>query len=100
VQACIGRHNFLPGELVQSLWSGYGEIRRLRLCDSDTVPQAGGLNTLIAKWIDPPLKAVHPRGWSTPRSHQRKLSSYQVEKTWYTDFAELCPAEAEVPNCF
>lgn len=99
MHSCIGRDTFLSDDLIQSLWSGYGEIRRLSLCDSKSVPESGESNTLIAKWIDPPEKAVHPRGWSTPLSHQRKLRSYQVEKTWYTEFAEYCVAEAAVPTC-
>jgi len=100
VTTCTGSHNFVAGELVQSLWSGYGEIRRLNLVgDAAAATEAEQSGTLIAKWIDPPSQADHPRGWSTPLSHQRKLTSYQVEKNWYSDFAGLVPADAAVPTC-
>ena len=97
VASCTGSADFVAGELVQSLWSGYGEIRRVNPGDGDAA--TGASASVIAKWIDPPVQAAHPRGWSTPRSHQRKLTSYEVEKIWYRDFAKLCPVDAQVPSC-
>jgi hypothetical protein len=62
------------GERVQSLWGGYGEIRRVRL---DGAPA-------IVKAVLPP-----PRG---DTSHQRKLRSYDVELAWYRRYAERSPS--------
>lgn len=77
-------------EAVQELWSGYGSIDRW-LCTS-----AKGSQTFILKRIEPPAVASHPRGWNTDASHQRKLRSYHVEKTWYQDWSHLCGEGAKV----
>ncbi|MBT1449653.1 phosphotransferase [Glaciecola sp. XM2] len=75
---------------VQSLWSGYGEIARYAL------PMKG--TTCIAKHIN--LKAVdeHPRGWNTQASHQRKVSSYYNEQTFYQSYAQATTADCRVPS--
>lgn len=70
---------------VQSLWSGYGEIVRIRLRGAD-VP------SVIVKHIAPPREAAHPVGWATDRSHQRKLRSYEVERHWYAQWSPGCDA--------
>jgi hypothetical protein len=57
-------------EVVQELWSGYGQILRLRL-DGDS--------QVVVKHIRMSATASHPRGWNSNLSHQRKLKSYQVE---------------------
>ena len=62
--------------MIQELWSGYGQILRLRL--------HGSLEqTVVAKYINLPDTANHPRGWNTNLSHQRKVRSYQVETHFY-----------------
>ncbi|MEM7201568.1 MAG: choline kinase [Planctomycetota bacterium] len=71
-------------ESVQTLWSGYGEIVRVQL-ENATVP------SVIVKWVAPPRRAEHPRGWSGHASHQRKLRSYAVEERFYRDW---CPVGA------
>lgn len=78
-------------EIVQSLWSNYGEIVRyfLPICQT----------TVIVKHICPPANQQHPRGWDTPRSHQRKLRSYQVESQFYRDYALRCDNHCKVPKC-
>ena len=45
-----GAHGVRLGERLQTLWSGYGEIRRLHL-DGAAVP------TIIAKRVQPPVTA-------------------------------------------
>ena len=62
-------------ELVQTLWSGYGEIRRCFLSNSH-------YKSVIIKHIKLPSVQYHPRGWNTNISHQRKLKSYQVKIAW------------------
>jgi hypothetical protein len=70
-------------ESIQSLWSGYGEIVRFRLLpDNDSV---------VVKFVSPPgHDSEHKYGWCGDVSHQRKLSSYQNELTWYQGAASLC----------
>ncbi len=84
IRALTGAAEIEIGECVQSLWSGYGEIVRIRLDG----------NPAIAKHISPPEEADHPRGWNSDRSHQRKLKSYAVENCFYRDHANACP-----PGC-
>ncbi len=77
---------------LQSLWSGYGELLRIGLANCETP-------SVILKRIKLPDTAWHPRGWNSPRSHQRKLSSYQIEAHWYQNYAYRCGPACFVPNC-
>jgi hypothetical protein len=77
---------------VQTLWSGYGEILRVRLTGCEHT-------TLVLKHVEPPTLAHHPRGWHTSRSHERKLRSYDVECTFYDEYARHAGADARVPEC-
>jgi hypothetical protein len=77
-------------ELLQSLWSEYGEIARY---DS---PKLG--KSVIVKHVSPPTKVHHPRGWHSDVGHQRKVHSYQVEAEFYQFFAERCDETCYVPQ--
>ncbi len=80
---------------LQSLWSGYGEIVRAEL----TSPiEVDGVTTrsVIVKHVEPPSARHHPRGWSTSRSHERKLRSYAVEMVFYQRFAPRCTGACRV----
>ncbi len=66
-------------ELIQSLWSGYGELNRVYL---DT-------GTVILKHIKFPNSTDHPYGWSSDFSHQRKIRSYEVEFNWYQNYNKV-----------
>ena len=77
-------------QTVQSLWSGYGDVSRYVSPRLDT--------TFIVKHISPPKEQVHPRGWNTQTSHQRKLHSYQVEANFYRGYASLCDDHCVVPK--
>jgi Ecdysteroid kinase-like family len=79
--------------VIQTLWSGYGEIVRFRL-------QPSPLTTVVVKWVAPPNQQNHPRGWNTDLSHQRKLQSYQVEMAWYQRWAPQCDTQCRVPHCY
>ena len=76
-------------EVVQSLWSGYGKLSRLELSNNP-------IKTIIAKHIILPTQTNHPRGWNTNNSHQRKIKSYQVETSWYKNYADNCNADCRV----
>ncbi|WP_100643900.1 phosphotransferase [Alteromonas facilis] len=80
--------HFVKVEVLQSLWSGYGEIARFRSEETGT--------TVIAKLISPPGSAVHPRGWNTTTSHQRKLTSYQNERHFYAHYTQCLTDESLV----
>lgn len=72
--------------MIQTLWSGYGEIVRLGLEGSD-------LSSVVLKYIvlpDESNQSNHPRGWNTTRSHARKVHSYDVEMQWYRDWSVRC----------
>jgi len=79
-------------EDIQSLWSGYGKIMRygLKGCQRKSV---------VVKHVKLPDQAHHPRGWNTDLSHLRKVKSYQVESTWYRDWASQCNARCRIPAC-
>lgn len=87
-----GADDVEPAEVIQSLWSGYGEIVRIRLTGHRSP-------TLVLKRVDPPTLADHPRGWNTSRSHERKLRSYGVEQTFYEAYSPRCGDDARVPAC-
>ncbi len=80
-------------EIIQSLWSGYGEIIRIGLVDSE-------LESVVVKHVNLPEGKNHPRGWNTDLSHQRKLKSYKVETNWYKRLSTNCDAGCKIPQCF
>ncbi len=79
-------------DVVQTLWSDYGQLVRCYLDGADSV-------SVIIKHVRWPNEHNHPRGWATDRSHQRKMRSYQVETTWYQQYSNRCPTNARVPQC-
>jgi hypothetical protein len=76
VKKATGANSVKELEVIQSLWSGYGQIVRLELDN-------GQMDNVILKHIDLSTEANHPRGWNTSNSHQRKVKSYEVETHWY-----------------
>ena len=77
---------------VQTLWSGYGAIVRVRLAGA-RVP------SVIVKWVEPASDRSHPRGWSGAASHARKLRSYEVECAWYRDWVAEPAAGSRTAAC-
>lgn len=91
--AITGASSIVSTEVVQTLWSGYGEIKRYVLAD-------GKYESVIVKHIQLPDQSKHPRGWNTPLSHQRKLNSYQVERKWYQQYASQTDTFCKVPTSY
>lgn len=87
-----GAHRVLDVEVVQSLWSGYGQILRCRL-------EGGKHGSVVVKHVRWPTSQDHPRGWNSDVSHQRKVHSYEVESAWYRRHAGSCELECRVPDC-
>ncbi len=88
-----GAARAVKGAALQTLWSGYGEIRRVHL-------EGGAAQTAILKRVTPPSEQRHPRGWASDASHQRKLRSYAVEQAFYSRYQERCTSVCRVPRCF
>ena len=77
-------------EIIQNLWSGYGEIIRVGL-------ENASVDSVVIKHVQMPIQKRHPRGWNTDIGHQRKLRSYQVETVWYDRYSEA--SIARLPKC-
>lgn len=77
--------------VVQSLWSGYGQLLRVTLAEAS-------MPSVVVKHVRWPTKAQHPRGWTTSRSHERKVRSYAMEAHFYRDYAAACDAASRVPH--
>ncbi len=92
VLSATGAHTIDSSTVIQSLWSGYGQIVRLEL-------SGGTHSSVILKHIKLPDGGNHPRGWNTGLSHQRKIRSYQVEAHWYQHYATHCVDDCVVPVC-
>ncbi len=78
------------GERIQSLWGGYGEIRRAEL-------RCGASQHVIVKQVTPPLERSLAASPEKLRSHRRKLRSYAVELAFYQRYAASCDAACRVP---
>ena len=79
-------------EVIQRLWSGYGEIVRYGLTGCDR-------GNAIVKHVKLSGQGSQPCGWNTDLSHQRKVRSYQVEMAWYSQWSEYCDEHCRVPVC-
>lgn len=77
-------------EVIQSLWSGYGKILRVDL-------EGAEMDSVVVKHVQMPSQKRHPRGWNSDLGHRRKIKSYQVETTWYKDYAPQ--SKARLPKC-
>ena len=91
-EAC-GAREARRGEVLQSLWSGYGEIVRYYL-------SGGPIDNVIVKHVIFPSAVDHPRGWHNDHAHQRKVRSYEVEMAWYQDWSSRCDEACRVPRCY
>lgn len=76
-----GAERAVRSERIQSLWSGYGELYRVRLTGADAP-------SVVVKWVKPPA--------GKGLDHARKCRSYDVETTWYRKFAPR--STARVPR--
>lgn len=91
-----GASSFYEIEIIQSLWSGYGNIIRYGI-ESEI---ADAPQSVIVKHVKLPQEHNHPRGWNTDISHNRKVKSYKVETEWYQKFNHFCIDEAcRTPHC-
>ncbi len=92
VLTASGAQMIVDTEVVQRLWSGYGQILRCVLA-------GGPVPSVIVKHVRFPSERDHPYGWTSDVSHERKLQSYRVESAWYERYAAKCPDTCRVPRC-
>jgi hypothetical protein len=85
-----GASSMSEKELIQALWSGYGEIMRIGL-------ENASVDSVVIKHVQVPVSKNHPRGWNTDIGHQRKVKSYQVETAWYEGYSK--DSAARLPDC-
>lgn len=78
------------GDVLQSLWSGYGVIQRATLVGAEP-------RHVIVKHIDLSQTRANRRGWGGDVSHERKVRSYQVESNFYQSHANQCDSSCRVP---
>ncbi|WOT06875.1 phosphotransferase [Shewanella youngdeokensis] len=90
----VSTENYQKTEVIQSLWSGYGEIARYQI----RPPLTGRKGAFVVKHIQPPKVENHPRGWSGETSHQRKISSYNVEAHFYQYWANNIKPKCALPQ--
>lgn len=93
IQHATGATSVVRGAVIQSLWSGYGEIVRYALMGAD-------LSSVIVKHVKFPSHFSHPRGWNNNFSHRRKVKSYEVEQAWYARWAGACTESCRVPKAY
>lgn len=93
ILSILGAQTMTKVEVIQNLWSGYGEIVRYNI-------EGAKMKSIIVKHVKMPNSTKHPRGWNTDFSHQRKVKSYQVETNWYKDFSIKCTPKCKVPECY
>ncbi len=92
-----GADSLVLGEKIQSLWSGYGVIRRAQL-HFNGGGKGRARSKVVVKHIDISSARTNPRGWLSETSHQRKVRSYQVEKKFYECFSQDCDEKCQVPE--
>lgn len=90
IEQVMGARRASRGGLIQTLWSGYGELFRVYLDGAELGGQP--VDSVIVKHVRPPRAAKRDRG------HQRKLRSYQVELAWYRDWSGRCGPDCRVPH--
>lgn len=81
IEASFPTKEYCFFETIQSLWSGYGSIQRWKNRRGESI---------VIKHIQFPNQINHPKGWNSNVGHLRKVKSYEVENSWYDNFANKC----------
>ena len=93
IKGLTGATSVDSSNLIQSLWSGYGDISRYSLTGCHH-------KSAIVKHSKKPTTEDHPYGWVSSLSNERKIKSYGIEQYWYAHFSELCSDACLVPEYF
>ena len=92
IRRTTGAEELLEVEVIQNLWSDYGQIVRYNL-------KGSSMKSVVVKHVRLPEQNTHPRGWNTDVSHARKIRSYQVEMAWYQQWNQYCDKTCRTPKC-
>ena len=97
----LGTSELLGVETVQELWSGCGQVAKVRWGGGlgQAERPAGAPGCAVIKHVKMPAEIDHPRGWNTDRSVRRKARSYAVEACWYAEWSARCSTASRVPRC-
>jgi len=90
LQDLLADNKVFKQDSVQTLWSDYGEIARFY---SPLMAQS-----YICKVVLTQANSQHPRGWNSSLSHQRKLSSYANEQSFYQSLSAVTKPQCRVPK--
>jgi len=90
IRNATGARRITETQVIQTLWSGYGQLVRCRL-------EGAAVGSVIVKHVR--WRDRHPRGRDSSVGHERKVRSYRVETAWYERYAARCGAESRVPQC-
>lgn len=90
IQTLLNDPSIQISENVQTLWSGYGQIVRVKSVNTG--------RCYIVKWVSPQQASSHPRGWNTSTSHTRKIQSYQIEAYFYQHYSKLTDENCCTPQ--
>ena len=88
IKEITNAESFASVENIQTLWSGYGYIKRYKLIN-------GCAESVIVKHIRFP-GAMRQK---SDLAHNRKLRSYQVESAWYQKWNQQCDESCRTPYC-
>ncbi|MFT6922451.1 MAG: thiamine kinase-like enzyme [Crocinitomicaceae bacterium] len=86
-----GATDILECEVVQEVWSGFGQVLRVKLKGAPFHESVVVKNIVLSNEIN------QPKGWNTDVSRRRKLISYKVEHAWYENYAGRCLENCRVP---
>ena len=78
-------------ETIQTLWSGYGDIKRYHLINGLT-------SSVVVKHVRLPKNIGKAK--VSEISHNRKIQSYKVEINWYKDWNKRCNSICKTPFCY
>ena len=81
-------------EKISSLWSGHGQIARIKLQQSQL-----GLEYVVIKQAQLQQQQRHPRGWNSELALKRKQRSYDNEVLWYQQYNRFSDPHWRTPHC-
>eukprot|EP00184_Porphyridium_aerugineum_P000349 CAMPEP_0184698960 /NCGR_PEP_ID=MMETSP0313-20130426/5391_1 /TAXON_ID=2792 /ORGANISM="Porphyridium aerugineum, Strain SAG 1380-2" /LENGTH=319 /DNA_ID=CAMNT_0027157969 /DNA_START=25 /DNA_END=981 /DNA_ORIENTATION=+ len=90
VSTCVSAEQAVKAERIQSLWSGYGEIFKMRLEGERNRPKR--ISVVVKRVAPPKKKSIESN------SHLRKLRSYEVETNFYENWSMRCDSKCKVPQ--
>jgi thiamine kinase-like enzyme len=77
---------------IQTLWSGYGIVRRFELEDCSHP-------SVVVKHINPPPTESRGKHKNPAEFDKRKLRSYRIETAWYGEWSRFCDKTCRIPEC-